>query len=401
MPLPNPDVATRAAWATFAVFALNGFALSTWIARLPAVRDQLALRPAQVGAILFIGSMGSTVALPLAGWVIERIGIRRTVIGAATTTASALAVVALMVAAGQPAWVAVALFAASAGVAGWDVAMNVEGTVVERGVGRAIMPRFHAGFSVGTVGGALLGAATARFGVPLQVHIPVVMVLTVAAVAYALRWFISDPPEVHEHHEKPSTFAVWREPRTLLVGFVVLAAGLTEGAANDWVALAVVDGFEQPNAVGALAFALFVAFMTLMRMLGTGLLERHGRVNTLRVSTGLAIAGLLLFTLSPSFPLALAGVALWGLGAALGFPVGMSAASDEPARAAARISVVATIGYTAFMAGPPLIGLLAEVFGYRGALLFVAIPLAVSFLLIPATRPLAPRRPGPASILPA
>lgn len=401
MPLPNPDVATRAAWATFAVFALNGFALSTWIARLPAVRDQLALRPAQVGAILFIGSIGSTVALPLTGWVIERIGIRRTVIGAATTTASALAVVALMVAAGQPAWVAVALFAASAGVAGWDVAMNVEGTVVERGVGRAIMPRFHAGFSVGTVVGALLGAATARLGVPLHVHIPFVMVLTVAAVVHVLRWFITDPPEVYEHHEKPSTFGVWREPRTLLVGVVVLAAALTEGAANDWVALAVVDGFEQPNAVGALAFALFVAFMTLMRMLGTGLLERHGRVTTLRVCTGLSIAGLLLFTLTPSLPLALVGVALWGLGAALGFPVGMSAASDEPARAAARISVVSTIGYTAFMAGPPLLGLLAEVFGYRGALLFVVIPLAVSFLLIPATRPLAPRRPGPARSLPA
>lgn len=401
MPLPNPDAATRAAWATFAVFALNGFALSTWIARLPAVRDQLALRPAQVGAILFIGSIGSTAALPLAGWVIERIGTRRTVIGAATTTASALAVVALMVAAGQPAWVAVALFAASAGVAGWDVAMNVEGTVVERGVGRAIMPRFHAGFSVGTVAGALLGAATARLGVPLHVHIPVVMVLTVAAVVYSVRWFISDPPEVLEHHERPSTFAVWREPRTLLIGVVVLAAGLTEGSANDWVALAVVDGFDQPNAVGALGFALFVTFMTIMRLMGTGLLERHGRVTTLRVSTGLAIVGLALFTLTPSLPLAMAGVALWGLGAALGFPVGMSAASDEPARAAARISVVSTIGYTAFMAGPPLIGLLAEVFGYRGALLFVALPLVVAFLLIPATRPLTAQRPGAASSLPA
>ncbi|MDX5398747.1 MAG: MFS transporter, partial [Actinomycetes bacterium] len=131
------------------------------------------------------------------------------------------------------------------------------------------------------------------------------------------------------------------------------------------------------------------------------LLERHGRVTTLRVSTGLAIVGLALFTLAPSLPFAMAGVALWGLGAALGFPVGMSAASDEPARAAARISVVSTIGYTAFMAGPPLIGLLAEVFGYRGALLFVALPLVVAFLLIPATRPLTAQRPGAASSLPA
>ncbi len=401
MPLPNPDAATRAAWATFTAFALNGFALSTWIARLPAVRDQLELRPAQVGLILFVGSIGSTVALPLAGWVIERIGIRRTVIGAAATTVVSLAIAALMVAAGQPVWVAVALFGTSAGIAGWDVAMNVEGTVVERAVGRAIMPRFHAGFSVGTVLGALLGAGTARLGVPLEVHIPVVTALALVAVVLTVRWFIQDPPEVQEHHERPSTFAVWREPRTLLIGVVVLAAGLTEGSANDWVALAVVDGFSQPNAVGALAFAVFVSFMTLMRLAGTGLLERYGRVATLRVCTGLSIARLLLFTLAPALPLAMAGVALWGLGAALGFPVGMSAASDEPLRAAARISVVSTIGYTAFMAGPPLIGLLAEIFGYRGALLFVAVPLVVSFLLIPVTRPLEARRPGPAGSLPA
>lgn len=401
MPLPNPDIATRAAWATFAVFALNGFALSSWIARLPAVRDELALRPAEIGLILLVGSVGSTVALPLAGWVIERIGLTRTIIGAATATATSLAVVALMVAAGQPVWVAVALFAASAGVAGWDVAMNVEGTLVERAVGRAIMPRFHAGFSVGTVAGALVGAATSRAGIPLEVHLPVAMALTVLAVVYVLRWIIPAPPALREHHERPSTFAVWREPRTLLIGVVVLAAGLAEGSANDWVALAVVDGFDQPNAVGALAFALFVSFMTLMRLLGTGLLERHGRVITLRASTGLALVGLLLFTLSPVLPLSLLGVALWGMGAALGFPVGMSAASDDPARAAARISVVSTIGYTAFMAGPPLIGLLAEQFGYREALMFVAIPLAVAFLLIPVTRPLEARQAGAAGSLPA
>lgn len=390
MPLPNPDTATRAAWATFAVFALNGFGLSTWIARLPAVRDELALRPAQVGLILFMGSIGSTVALPLSGWVIDRIGIRRAVAGAAVITAAFLGLAAVLVAAGQPVAVAAALFVAFAGVAAWDVAMNLEGTVVERAVGRAIMPRFHAGFSVGTVVGALLGAATARLGVPLEIHIPVVMALAVGAVVVCLRWFIAED-RAHAHHEKPSSFAAWREPRTLLVGLVVLAAGLAEGAANDWVALAVVDGFTQPNAVGALAFALFVSFMTVMRMAGTGLLERYGRVAVLRGCTALAIVGLLLFTLVPVLPLALVGVALWGLGAALGFPVGMSAASDEPARAAARLSVVSTIGYTAFMAGPPLIGLLAELFGYRGALAFVVLPLVVSLAVLPATRPLAPR----------
>ena len=191
------------------------------------------------------------------------------------------------------------------------------------------------------------------------------------------------------------------EGRTLLVGLVVLAAALTEGAANDWLALAVVDGFDVPNAIGALGFTIFVAAMTIMRFVGTALLDRFGRVAVLRLCTGLAIVGLLTFTLVPSLPVALAGAVLWGMGAALGFPVGMSAAADEPARAAARISVVATIGYTAFLAGPPLLGLLADHIGYRHALLAILVPLVVGLLVIPFAAPPASPPVGVAPARPA
>jgi MFS family permease len=175
---------------------------------------------------------------------------------------------------------------------------------------------------------------------------------------------------------------------------MVLAAALTEGSATDWLALAVVDGFEVPDALGALAFGVFVLSMTLVRFAGTGLLDRFGRVAVLRLCAGVALAGLATFTLVPSLPVALLGAAAWGMGAALGFPVGMSAAADEPAHAAARVSVVSSIGYVAFLAGPPLIGLLAEHVGYRGALLVIAAPLVASLLLSPVAAP--PREPAPA-----
>jgi MFS family permease len=142
------------------------------------------------------------------------------------------------------------------------------------------------------------------------------------------------------------------------------------------------------DAVGALAFGAFVAAMTAMRLLGTSVLDRFGRVVVLRACAGLALCGLLLFTLSPTLPLALVGVAAWGLGAALGFPVGMSAAADDPLRAAARVSVVSSIGYVAFLAGPPLLGLLADRVGYRASLLAIAVPLVLSLALSPAVRPL-------------
>ena len=174
----------------------------------------------------------------------------------------------------------------------------------------------------------------------------------------------------------------------MLIGLVVLSAALTEGAANDCVAIAVVDGFEADHATGAVAFGVFVTAMTGMRLLGTGLLDRFGRVAVLRLSAVASLVGLGLFALAPALWLALVGVVLWGLGAALGFPVGMSAASDDPRRAAPRVAVVATIGYSAFLAGPPLLGLLAEQIGYRQALLAITVPVLVGLFVIQAARPL-------------
>jgi len=175
---------------------------------------------------------------------------------------------------------------------------------------------------------------------------------------------------------------------------MVLAAGLTEWSANDWLALAVVDGFSTSDAMGAAAFGLFVASMTAMRFAGTSLLDRFGRVPVLRLCAGLALVGLVTFAFAPSLPLAVVAIMLWGLGAALGFPVGMSAASDDPAHSAARVSVVSSIGYIAFLAGPPVLGMLADHVGYRMALLTIAGPLVLSLILSSVAAPLLTSKDG-------
>ncbi|MHB1062899.1 MAG: MFS transporter [Georgenia sp.] len=388
---PSPVAAARAAWATFAAFALNGLVFANWVSRLPAVRDALGLSPAELGALLLVGALGSVVALPLTGMVVQRVGTARTVAGAAVVNVAAFVVVALAVGGGQVGLLVPALFVAQMGIAAWDVAMNLEGGLVEQALGRAVMPRFHAGFSLGTVVGAGMGAAAAWAGISVTVHLVVVLLVIGAAVLVCVRGFLPDPVQAPAGAPRGGgarqALRAWTEGHTLLIGLVVLAAALTEGAANDWLALAVVDGFDQPDSVGAIAFGVFVAAMTTMRLLGTELLERYGRVAVLRLCTALAVAGLVIFVLAPALPLALVGATLWGLGAALGFPVGMSAAGDEPMRAAARISVISTIGYTAFLAGPPLLGLLAEQVGYRDALLVIGVPLVIGFFLSPAAAP--------------
>ena len=411
----NARLAVRnASWATIAVFVLNGFLFASWVSRIPTVRDQLDIGPGTIGVILLVGSAGSVAALPLAGAVVIRLGTARTVAMAAGLAAVGMTAVAGSVLAGSVPLIALSLALTNVGIAGWDVAMNLEGAMVEQGLGRAIMPIYHAGFSVGAVLGAAAGALVSRLGVPVPLHLVVMAIAVAFVVAVAVRWFlaeqagtphaetatageallgsdvqdaiVSDAPAATVASRR-SPFAAWLEPRTLLIGLLVLSAALTEGSANDWLSLASIEAFDLSDSNGALVLTVFLAAMTVMRFVGTAFLDRFGRVLVLRICIALAVVGLLIFALSPSLPLAMAGAVLWGLGAALGFPVGMSAASDDPTHAAARVSVVSSIGYTAFLAGPPLLGLLAEHVGYRASLLVIVIPLVISLFI---TRVAAP-----------
>lgn len=377
--------------AVAAVFALNGLAIANWISRVPAIRDELELTPAQVGLLLLAMSTGAVIALPSAGAVVLRMGPARTVAAGGIAACAGMLVVGVGGGAlGSAAIVAIGLFAFGSGAGMWDVAMNVEGADVERCLERTVMPRFHASFSLGTVAGAGAGALAAAADLPLHVHLTAAAALILAGVIVSVRFFT---PVVSAASPAGTTdgrhpLAAWRERRTLLIGLMVLAVALVEGTANDWLALALVDGYGASHAVGAVGFAVFVAAMTAGRISGTWLLDRYSRVVVLRVCTGTAIAGVVVFVFGGSLALALAGAALWGIGASLGFPVGMSAASDDQRHAAARVSVVASIGYTAFLAGPPLIGLLGDRVGVLRALLVILVALVLSFAVTGAARPL-------------
>ena len=168
---------------------------------------------------------------------------------------------------------------------------------------------------------------------------------------------------------------------------MMLAASFAEGTANDWMSVAFVEGHHVDNALGVLALAVFLIFMTAGRVVGTGILDRYGRVVVLRTLFALAIIGSLMVIFGNVW-IAYIGAAIWGVGASLGFPVGMSAAADDPQRAAARISVVSTIGYGAFLAGPPFLGFLGDHVGVLRALLFVTATAVIAAAVAPAARPL-------------
>jgi MFS family permease len=386
---PSPERVRAGVRGTYIAFIGCGFAAASWASRIPQVRDRLHLSPGQLGLVLFAIAVGSLVALPLSGPVTHRLGSRRTVAAMAVLLVVAMTTVALGYLAGLVP-VVIGLFLMGFASGAWDVAMNVHGALVERHLRRSVMSRFHAGYSLGTVTGALIGAGMVALHVSVTAHLLVVAVGVGVVVVWGTRGFVPDAAGVDGHDQatgRRSALAAWREPRTLLIGVFVLAFAFAEGTGNDWVNIATIDGYDTPAAVGTLAFAVFLAAMTLGRWFGPPLLDRYGRVAVLRALAVLGIAGTLLFVFAPTTPLAFIGAVMWGLGTSLGFPVGMSAGADKPRYAAGRVSVIATIGYCAFLAGPPTVGFLGDHVTVLRALTAVAVLLGIAALLTAVVAP--------------
>jgi MFS family permease len=381
---PTSQAVRAAGAATYSAFIGLGFAFASWASRIPQVRGRLGLDPAGLGLVLLAVAAGSLLAMPLSGPVVTRIGSSSVVTATAVMFGVGLTTTALGSLVGVVP-VVIGLFLLGFANGAWGVAMNVQGTVVERHLGRSIMSRFHAGFSLGTVAGALLGAAMVALHVPVAAHLIAVAVLVAAGVVRQSRRFVADHDptglDKSEQGPRPSALTAWREPRTLLIGVFVFAFAFTEGVGNDWISVAAIDGYHVPDALGTLAFAAFLIAMTTGRWFGPALLDRYGRTTVVRLSALIGIAGVVLFAFAPTFLCAFAGSMLWGLGAALGFPVGMSAGADDPRRAPARVSVIASIGSWAIVAGPPTIGVLGNHVTVLRALVVVAALLGTAMLV--------------------
>lgn len=383
---------TAARRATAVAFLGTGFVFASWVSRLPQIRTELQLSAADLGFVLLALAVGSLLALPAVAVLVPRLGTRAVVSVMAVVTAGALTVIGVGFHLGT-APVVVGLFLMGFGLAAWNVAMNVQGALVERHARRAIMPRFHAGFSIATVSSALLGAGLIAVGAPVTVHLVAIAVVVAVTVVLASRSFLDDDdqhpaagPGATPASDRPSRRL---DRRTLTIGIVVLAFAFAEGTGNDWIAVTLVDDHETSAAVASLGYAAFLAAITLGRFTGPRLLARYGRVTAIRGLAVVALVGLLLFVLSPWPSLAFAGVLLWGLGACLGYPVALSAAADDSRFAAQRVSAVSGIGQLAFLGGPLLVGLLGEMWTIQHAL--VVVPVLIT-LALPAIGSLA--RPG-------
>jgi hypothetical protein len=368
--------------ALMAAYLASGLLISALVSRLPAVRDALQLDHASVGLLLLCMSAGSFLSVAVSGQLVLRLGATLVMRIAATLAGSSLILVGVGAGVfGSAIMCGIFLFTQGLGTASWNVASNVQGAAMERALGKSIMPALHGFFSIGTVIGAGAGALGARLQLPLQYHYGFMGLVIVFTVLYSTRFYGEDFSRVPRTSGGTSLKKAWTEPQTVLLGVLVLGMALAEGAAGDWVAMALVDGYGTKEGVGAIGYGVFVTAMTLTRLLSGDLILRLGRVVMIRASAISALVGVLLFAFGNSLPLAFVALGIWGMGVALTFPLAMSAASDDPIHAATRVSVVSTIGYGAFLGGPPLLGLLAEVIGLLPALGSISILIVLAFCL--------------------
>lgn len=368
------------------IFFAAGLGLASYLSRTPHVRDVLDATTLQMSGLIVALSAGSMVGMLLASHLDAALGPRRSMMVFATVVQLGLVTAAVgTTAASLPvAATGLAIFGLGTGVV--DVVMNVSAAAAEQRRGRTLMPIFHAMFSLGTLAGAGLGVLAEHLEVSMSGHLGSVALVNLVAVAWTNRWIQQPDVGGVPGRGLRRRLSAWGERPTLLIGLVVLGMSLTEGSANDWLALTLVDGYDVGNEAAAAGLGLFLATMTAVRLFGVRLVDRYGRVAVLRWCAGTAFAGLALVIFSGNAVIAFIGVALWGAGAALGFPLGMSAAADDPRRAAARVSVVSTIGYLAFLVAPPVIGFVGELTSLRQALILALVAVAVTGLLSSAVR---------------
>jgi MFS family permease len=413
-----------------AYFVVLGVANGVWLARIPAVKQELHLSDGALGLALLAAPAGLVVAAPIASRLAHRAGSRRLTLVAGLLVI--LGLLSLGLASSRTALMA-ALFAFGLSSGLLDVGMNSQAVLVERAAGRPMMTSFHACFSIGGLAGALLGGAFAWAGAGLLVNFTAASIPLACGAALAGRWLLPDqdgngadpahvpPPADHAGADpgRPDTTSADRPelasakpepaapepavrsflvPPLLLMALLATCALLGEGAADGWSAVYVRDDLGAPAGLAALAYASFCVAMAVGRLTGDRLAARFGPVTVLRCSGLTAAVGLACALAAGHVAGAIAGFAIFGAGLSCTFPLLLSAAGhSNPARPARGIATVAGLGYVGMLAGPVAIGGLASAFGLTTALILpVVLALAIcagAGLARPRSEP-ARRPPG-------
>ena len=378
--------------ALFAAFFAGGFLMATWITRTPAIREGLGLSIAEMGLVFLGLSLGSIPSLIFAPVLIHRAGARvMTLLGEALMLLGVfLAALPLTLPMPLPGGVVTAL---GLGLVGFgsgflDIAMNVAAGVIEARRGKPVLTTLHACFSLGEAVGAFFGFGCVYLAVsPMEHFLMAVGIMALIFLLSTLRLSEVEALVRASGGETPEKKGAV-QPKLRITGglitavIVVFVVALCEGTANDWLPILLRESMNASTSFAALAFAVFASGLAAVRFSGTFWLTRFGRRRVLMGSAILALIGLLIIIFFKAPLFVMLGVVFWAAGAALGFPVALSAgAAMGEGDPAARMSLLSSAGYGAFLAGPPTLGFIGEEMGLAASFGLVALLMLLPVVL--------------------
>lgn len=357
-------------WATFVIFAGQGIMATAFWTRSPEIERLLGVDVAVMGLLGFLNSIGGLIGILAGGKLVPRFGVRQTMIGAYATILISLSMIGVSATTHNVLGVAVFLLTLGLASGLGGLAINLEGSAVDRASSRSLLPSLHGAFSAGTLIGSALGAFLIATNVNLISSFVLICVVYVAAMAagvpsiprYSGRRFTEDmdTQAIAAVPTKTERRAVLRERRLWGVLFIVFGFTLGEAVAGTWIPLALVKGNGMSAADAGLGLSLYFAGMTLGRFTGGFSVDFLGRARALVIYALIAVIGIGIVISSPITHIPYLGTFLWGIGLSIGFPLCVSAVSFEPRLVSSRVSYLATTGSVSVTVGPPLLGVLAQ-----------------------------------------
>lgn len=351
--------------AVTVVFFASGAAYGSWVARIPALQDGLEATKSELGLALFGVAAGAVVALPVAGWLSARLGSRRVTQVGLLGVALSLPLLGL-----APSLLTLALAFAAFGATGamLDLAMNAHGVAVEKRYARPILSSFHAAFSLGALTGAGAGGVAAALGISPLAQFCGASLVILGIGAWSRSHLLPG-------HADVAPGPVYGKPSAGLVALAAIAfAGLlAEGAAGDWSGVYLNETLGTGEGAATVAFIGFSVTMTLGRLVGDQLTARWGADRLTRGAGLLGGAGISAALVSGEPVVAVLGFACLGAGLSTVIPTVFRAAGARGSSPGAGIAAVSTVGYSAFLVGPPAIGFLADA---------TSLPFALSLLVV-------------------
>jgi MFS family permease len=368
-----PEV-RRARRATAFVFAVHGCVVGSFAARIPWIATHVGVEIGQLGLALLMPGIGALLAMPFSGRLAHRLEFRPFVTATIVAFCPCLVLTALPT---SLVWLCVSLllFGATAGLA--DMAMNAEGVLVEKELGRSVMSSLHGFWSVGVLVGSAVSALASHAGVDARLQFAVMAAVLVALGAAAARFLLDDP--VTTETTAPPVFALPARP-VLLIGVVGLCAVFGEQGGAEWSALYVQRELGDSASRAALAVSAFAITMAAVRLMGDRVIRRLGPVRTVRLSGACALSGAGAVALAPNLAVGLGGFALLGVGVAVVVPLVFAAAGRVGPHPARSIAGVAGVAYGSGLVAPGVMGGIAAASSLTTSFCLVAVLMATMLL---------------------